>query len=126
MTCGDVIVDTQIGCTIWSTEKVFSHIAQHITLPYQVKNIIHFTEIAGVLDSVGAIISSIAEENKKEVQAAIFTTKGFDVTGGMWHKIEESLLLAQDGITTKIISGLKKGNLFNCLTDREWIGTTIT
>ena len=118
---GDVIVDIQQGCTIWSTEKIFSFLASwlHQETDYVVKQIVHVNGVAGVLDNKGQVIPEISQSNAAEVQKMITKTKGFDVTGGMWHKIEESLKLAEQGIESRIISGLKKDNLYRVLTDQE-------
>lgn len=126
VTCGDVLVDQEQGCTIWSTEKVLAHLAEELpALGYQVERVIHVAEVAGVLDADGQVISEVSRSTQDSVKKHINSTKGFDVTGGMWHKIEESLQLADNGVTSYIISGLEKNNLYQCLLDREFIGTTI-
>jgi isopentenyl phosphate kinase len=128
ITGGDVIVDSEQGCTIWSTEKVLAYIAEQLNkeTEYKVDRIIHVTEVDGVLDSNGDVVPIISERNQAEAHAAITGTKGFDVTGGMWHKIAESLAMVELGVTSYIISGKKPGNLLNCLLGKEFVGTTIT
>ncbi len=124
--CGDVIVDDKKGCTIWSTEKILAYLA--LELPkhsLDVSRVIHVTEVAGVLDSEGATIPSITSATKDDAKQHINGTKGFDVTGGMWHKIEESLELATKGITSHIIAGGKTDNLYNCLMNKKYEGTVI-
>ncbi|PWU23757.1 hypothetical protein C5B42_01880 [Candidatus Cerribacteria bacterium 'Amazon FNV 2010 28 9'] len=135
VTYGDVLADTQQGCTIWSTDKVFAFLArQCMKKGMTVSTIIHVTEAEGVWKSgVGdqrlgdrkPIYPIITSAMQEEVKAAMVDTKGFDVTGGMWHKIEESLLLANEGIQTRIISGLVKDNVYKVLMGDEKIGTTI-
>lgn len=49
---------------------------------------------------------------RDEVKRSMTDIKGFDVTGGMWHKIEEALSLTERGITTRIISGLVPGYVY--------------
>ncbi len=128
VTGGDVIVDTSRGCTIWSTEKVLGHIA--VELPkfsdFKISKIIHVTEVPGVMDKNGRVIREISENNLDEVRSAIAATRGFDVTGGMGHKIEESLLQAKNGIEVMIISGLQPKNLYNCLVGQEFVGTLVS
>lgn len=128
ITFGDVLVDEAQGCTIWSTETIFSFLVEWLeTHPkYDVDRVIHVSEVAGVLDSVGEIIPVITPSNQAEVKKSITTTKGFDVTGGMWHKIAESLSLTKYGLTTAILSGVKPNNLYNALVGQDWIGTQIT
>lgn len=128
VTCGDVLVDAEQGCTIWSTEKVLAHFAAELQqLPqFNVREIIHVTEVAGVLDADNAVIPEISQENAAEIKKLMRTTKGFDVTGGMWHKIEESLQLAKQGIPATILSGMKPDNLYNKLIGSDFIGTSIS
>jgi isopentenyl phosphate kinase len=126
VTCGDVIVDEKKGCTIWSTEKILSYIAQNMpTDQYRVNRVIHVTEVEGVLDGDNNIVEEISRDNQNDIKKMMRDTKGFDVTGGMWHKIEESLELADQGIQSVIISGMNKNNLLNCLSNKEFIGTKI-
>lgn len=126
ITGGDVLVDEEQGCTIWSTEKVLSYLAEYYqNNNHSVKKVIHVTEVEGVLDSQGKVISKITRKNQNEVKKHINGTKGFDVTGGMWHKIEESLQLADKGISSVILSGMQKNNLYNCLVGKDFTGTVI-
>lgn len=127
VTCGDVIVDTKQGCTIWSTEEILSFFAQQFQKKgWEVNQIIHVVEVDGVYNLHKHLIPKITKENWQEVKNAITATKGFDVTGGMGLKVEESLALAKLGITSKIISGLKKDNLYNALIGKQSIGTEIS
>lgn len=127
VTGGDVIVDKKQGCTIWSTEQVLSHIAQHFGEEYQyeIDRIIHVTEVDGMLSAKGDLIPKVNRANEKEVIAHLNGTKGFDVTGGMGHKIDESLQLLDKGVESYILSGLKEGNLYNALKGNQWEGTYI-
>lgn len=127
VTGGDVIVDKKQGCTIWSTEQVLSHIAQHFDEEhgYHIQRIIHVTEVDGMLSASGTLIPKVNRDNEKEIIAHLNGTKGFDVTGGMGHKIDESLQLLDKGVESYILSGLKKGNLYSALTGNGWVGTHI-
>lgn len=128
ITGGDVIVDTDKGCTIWSTEKVLGFIAQHFanSKKYAVKKMIHVAEVAGVLDGNGTVVPEITTTNLEKVRELITTTKGFDVTGGMAHKLDESMKLAVSGVKTGIITGLKKDILYKSLTSDQIHGTQIS
>lgn len=127
VTCGDVIVDTKQGCTIWSTEEILSFFAKQFQKKgWQVNKIIHVVEVDGVYDLQKHLIPKITKENWQEVKKGITATKGFDVTGGMGLKVEESLALAGLGIISKIISGLKENNLYNALIGKPSIGTEIS
>lgn len=127
ITGGDVLVDTQKGCTIWSTEKVLAHIAEHFadSAKYRVHKVIHVAEVPGVLDGNGTVIPVINTANLQEIHKLITATKGFDVTGGMAHKLEESMKLAVKGVETGIISGMQKNNLYTAMVSEEMPGTRI-
>lgn len=127
ITTGDVIVDRKKGCTIWSTEEVLSFFAQRFQENgWDVQQIIHVTEVEGFYGLDGKLIEHLDAKVWPDLKSAVTVTRGFDVTGGMMTKVEESLQIAQKGIESAIISGLKKDNLYNLLTEREWVGTRIT
>lgn len=127
VTCGDVMIDSRQGCTIWSTETVFSFLVKELTKQkFSISRIINVGEVSGVLDSTGSVIPSITSKNASRVAKLINGTKGFDVTGGMWHKVQESLNLASElGISSAIISGSQPETLYNCLVGREFVGTLV-
>ncbi len=126
VTCGDVLVDKEQGCTIWSTEEILAFLAPYfLEQKIQVNKIIHVTEVAGFLDKTGQIVPEITAQNWTKVSQDLHRTRGFDVTGGMGLKIEESLNLAKKGIESVIISGMLKENLYWALTDRDCVGTSI-
>lgn len=126
VTYGDVLVDTKQGCTIWSTEEVLAHLTERfLTEGYTVEAVVHVTEVAGFLDASKKVIPEITAHNWPELKKHLGVTKGFDVTGGMGLKIEESLYLAEKGVKSVILSGIKADNLYNYLVGKTWTGTTI-
>ncbi len=101
---GDIILDTKRGSVVFSTEDIFAQLLE--ALPsYVVSTIIHVSNVEGVLTQDTTLIPQITRSNWEEVQRHIFTGNGFDVTGGMKHKIETALSYATRGISTRIISG---------------------
>jgi len=127
ITCGDVIIDKKMGCTIWSTEKILNFFVEQFTNKgYFVKRVIHITEVDGFLNDKKEVIKKISSESWKDYQKHLRKTRGIDVTGGMDLKIEESLKLVKKfNITSYIMSG-KNNNLFNFFAKKEWIGTEIS
>ena len=113
---GDIILDVKRGCHIFSTEDLFDLLIQ-ADMP--VKEVIHITQVDGVLDKNRVVIPEITKDNWDEVQESIFAPKGYDVTGGMKHKIEASLKYAEKGVETRILNG-EKPDVFN------QVGTKIT
>lgn len=126
ITCGDVLVDREQGCTIWSTEKILAFLANYfLEKKMRVNKIIHVTEVAGFLDKQGQLVQEITASTWPKISRDLRHTRGFDVTGGMGLKIEESLDLAKKGIESVIISGMMKDNLFWALSGQDCVGTTI-
>jgi isopentenyl phosphate kinase len=130
VTYGDVIVDSEIGCTIWSTDTILAHCTREfLKREWKVSRIIHATQVAGVYRDLAhpelGMFDEITPDNAAEVKKSMGVTKGFDVTGGMWTKISESLELTQYGIETVILSGDTPGMLEKCLRGEAFVGTTI-
>lgn len=126
---GDVLSDTTQGCTIWSTDTVFSFLARELPkLNYTVDQIIHVTEAGGVWkdSNTKEIYERITPLMHEEVRLSMIDTKGFDVTGGMWHKIEEALSLTDFGISTRIVSGVEGQVVYNTLQGSASFGTIIS
>lgn len=122
---GDVVIDKKQGFTIFSTEKVLSVIAKELKDLYKIR-IIYVSDVDGVYDSAGNTIPVITSANFDQLKTSIMGAKGVDVTGGMLHKVEESLSLAQKtGIQTAILNGTKKGNLKNAITGKDNLMYTI-
>ena len=122
---GDVILDKTTGCTIFSTEKILSILARELQKDYKIK-IIYATNVEGVYDEKGEVIPEISGKNFKLLKPAIAGAKGVDVTGGMIHKVEESLILAKKtGIRTQIVNGVKIGSLKNAILGKKVTGTQI-
>lgn len=110
---GDVVLDKKIGCTIFSTEKVLAEIGRYFlkNKGYQVEKIIHCGQTIGVYDQDGKTIPLINQKNFNQIEKNLNGSHGIDVTGGMIHKVEESLKLAKLGIPSLIIDGIEKGTL---------------
>jgi len=126
VTCGDVLVDDTQGCTIWSTEQILAFFANYLDdHGFEVKRIVHVTEVPGFLDQNKQLIKKIDKSNWPKFKKMLTITKGFDVTGGMGLKVEESLALAQKKIKSVILSGMERNNLLAALTEQSFVGTEI-
>ena len=123
---GDVVFDIENGFTIHSAEKTLSILARKFRKFYKIEKIIECGDTDGVYDSKGKTIPEINSKNFKKVNKWITGSKSTDVTGGMMHKVEESLKLAKEtGFKTEIINGNKKGNLIFALLGKTVLGTRI-
>lgn len=124
---GDQIIDIEKGCTIFSAEEVLNNLALKLkSSGYQIGKIIHCTNVKGVYDQEGNIIEEINYKNFKKFKKNITESKNIDVTGGMIHKVEESLEMAKKNIESYVIDGSKKNNLLDVIEDKKFIGTKIT
>ncbi len=122
---GDVILDKKIGCTIFSTEKILSVLAQKLSSEYQIR-IIYVTDVDGVYDKDGKTIPVISRKNFDQLRPSITGAKGVDVTGGMLHKVEEALKLAEKtGIRTSIVNGTVPGKFLNTIFDKKEKSVTL-
>lgn len=119
---GDVIWDKVKGSTIFSTEVCLGLLARE----FKADRIIQVTSEEGVLGRDGSVIKEVNPTNFSQLKSAIGGSRGVDVTGGMLHKVEESLKLAKDlGVETLIISGKVKNRLSQALRGIKVIGTRI-
>jgi isopentenyl phosphate kinase len=125
---GDIILDKRKGSMIASTELLLGAAADALTKKgYKVHKVIHNGMTQGVLDNEHKVIPSITRKNLEKIKKLIYATDGFDVTGGMLHKIEESLSLADKGIPSMIINGVSEKDLLTrALLDANVKGTHIT
>jgi isopentenyl phosphate kinase len=124
---GDIGLDRNNGCCILSTEEVFRFLASRL----QPKKIIMVGKVDGVFtadptkDKTAKLIKEINKENWEETKKYLAGSDGTDVTGGMIHKIEQSIEMAKLGAEVEIINGLKEDNLKRCLLG-ENVGTSIS
>lgn len=121
---GDVALDTVRGGTIISTETILAYLCQNLP----VQNVFLVGEVAGVLDTNGAVIPHITPKNIAQYQSALGGSAGVDVTGGMLSKVHDMLTIAQSqpNLSIHIIDGTQSGILFDALTGNLNAGTRIT
>lgn len=123
---GDVIMDKTRGCTIFSTEKILSVLAEDLKKDYRIR-VIFVTDVDGVYDRDGKTIPVITSSNFDQLKTSIAGAKNTDVTGGMLHKVEESLKLAKDlEIRTLIVNGTRDGELEKSILGEKTEGTLVT
>lgn len=123
---GDVIFDTKIGGTIFSTEKSFEYLAK-ILSPSRIL-------LAGLdkgvykdISNQNDIYKQITPRNIKEIRSTLSGSDAVDVTGGMIAKVKLMLAMVQDhpSLQVQIFSGLEPGNIKKAL-DGDVLGTLIT
>lgn len=121
---GDVSLDSSIGGTIISTEKLFFYLTS--VLP--IDRIFLLGEVQGVYDQLGNVIQSITNQNYSVYFGSVGGSKGVDVTGGMETKVEDMLAVvnANSSVNIRIFSGLEENLLYKALLGQEYPGTLIS
>jgi len=123
---GDVIWDKKWKSTIYSGETTLNEIGIYLSKKgFKVDKIIQVGETNGVYDDKGKTISSISKRNWKNIEQYVFNSKRADVTGGMKHKIEKALEVADRGIKTWVTNGILPNKLFNAVHGKNLKGTII-
>lgn len=92
---GDVIMNKSQGFEIYSGEKTLDILASKLSKKYKKIKIIYFTDTNGVYDDKGKTIPLITQKNFFQIKKYLRGSGNTDVTGGMIHKVEESLKLVQ-------------------------------
>jgi isopentenyl phosphate kinase len=124
---GDVALDTVRGATIVSTEDVFIYLVRE----FQPTHILLAGEVSGVYenrDMTGPIIPAIMPDNVQQYAAALGSSHGIDVTGGMIGKVKQMLDVVQryPSIEARVFSGAVRGNVQRLLIEPSApIGTAI-
>ncbi len=124
---GDVITDSVIGSTIFSGEQILNRLALELQkFGYHPKMVIEVGTTDGVYNNMidKKTIPQIDQNNFTDLVSGFGKSSGVDVTGGMAHKVEEALSLAETGIPSLLISG-RKSNLEKALMGQPVRGTWI-
>ena len=122
---GDVIMDEKSGFCIYSGEKSISILADKFKEDYTKIRIIFCGDTDGVLDRDGNTVEMIDRKVFNKLMQNIKGSSATDVTGGMLHKVEESLILANRGIKSLIVNGKKEKELQKAISGKNYKGTLI-
>ena len=124
---GDVVFDKRQGFTIFSTEKIIGILVKRLSKKYKIERIIYAGVTDGVYDSNKKTIGKITPANFAEIKKAIGGSNATDVTGGMIHKVGESLKLVERYKSEIfIVNGGRLGVLKNALLGNIVLGTMIS
>jgi isopentenyl phosphate kinase len=123
---GDVALDRERGVSISSTETLFSLLAT--CLPERgvtVRRAIWLGETSGVYDREGKTLPRLTRSDLHAAGTSIGASRGTDVTGGMRHRVETALSLADLGVPSLIADGQVPGLLASALAGEEVPGTIV-
>lgn len=104
--CGDLVFDKNWKTNIFSGEKILLFLAQYfLKKNYTLSRIIQVTNTNGVYDNNKKTIKNITNNNWGNIKKYIYKSLEVDITGAMFHKIENALLLSKLNVSTVIING---------------------
>ncbi|KZX12568.1 isopentenyl phosphate kinase [Methanobrevibacter filiformis] len=121
---GDVTLDTEIKLAVVSGDQIINYIASKLNPG----KIILGTDVDGVFNKNpkqyddGILIESVSSLDDLD---QFDLTTNIDVTGGMIGKIKELLLLAEEGIESKIVNASIPGLILDSLNNKNVKGTMI-
>lgn len=118
---GDVSMDRETGVSISSTEDEFFFLAPLM----RPRRVVMATRVDGVLDQQAQVIPRINASNFPAVQPCLLPAEGKDVTGGMLHKVQRLLEMAELGCKTLIVNALVPGRLRDAILGRDVVGTRV-
>jgi len=124
---GDVMDLPNGGWMVYSGEKIIELLVPILSAGgWNVEKIVQVSKEQGVMDENGVPVPVINTRNWDEVKKGVSGAVGTDVTGGMLHKVEESLKIAERfRVETVIISGKIAGRLRGALSGVKVPGTII-
>ncbi len=133
---GDVILDTEEGARIFSTERVFLSVTPPLLARgFRVSAAYWLGNTDGVLDFAGKTISRITRTNAgavlEDLSPVVRLADGADqslvrdVTGGMRHRVDSALALSRLGVPSWILDGRSEGLLARAASGEEVSGTYV-
>ena len=123
---GDCVFDAVKGCTIISTEQIFTYLSGFL----RPSRVLIFGLVDGVYtsdpqrDDSASLIPKIEIEKYTSVESYLGSSYSVDVTGGMTTKVKDLIKIAKMGIECEILSG-KSGNILRALAGERGLGTII-
>jgi len=128
---GDCVFDTVKGCSIVSTEQIFSYLCRCGSIWLHPSRILILGLVSGVYtsdpqkDAEAKFIPTIDAEELASIESYLGESYSVDVTGGMVSKVKELIELAKYGIESEILSGSLPGNITKALAGEKGLGTVI-
>jgi len=124
---GDVVFDTSgRGFCIFSGEKIITALLDKLESDYKNVRVVYCADTDGVYDSQGKTVPIIDSKIFTKLSKTVNKSDFPDVTGGMLHKVKESLKMVKERkIECYIINGERKNGLRNAITGLGFSGTKI-
>jgi len=122
---GDVVMDREQGASILSTEKVFLGLVGDLARRCRITRSLWLGVTDGIYDDEGNTVRSLDRTSVSELDRALGGADGVDVTGGMRHRAEAALALADLGVSSMIANGRRPGLLRDFLVGYQVKGTLV-
>ncbi len=107
---GDLVMGGKNEFGIFSGEKTLDLLALKLAKNYKKIRVVYYTDTFGVYDDTGKTIPLITPKNFTQIKKYLLGSSNTDVTGGMVHKVEESLALVKKiDAEIYIVNGLDRG-----------------
>ena len=123
---GDVLLDSDLGVSIASTEAVLTYlIGRLLKQRFPIARAYWLGDTDGVLAEDGSVIPTIQPDDLTSLRPLLGGAQGFDVTGGMRHRVETAAKLAEMGVLSWIANGTTPGLLGKALRGESIPGTRV-
>ena len=126
---GDEVWDMKSGCVVFSSETCLRMAVEYLKENgWKVPFVIQCTDVDGVFKGGDEkiLLPEITKTSFERVAKQVGGSRYIDSTGGMAHKVRESLMLAEQGIPSFIINGKKRRRVLRSILLRKpVIGTVI-
>ncbi len=127
---GDVVLDESVGYSICSTETVLSALLERLReAGFSMQSAVWLGETDGILDAEGRTLTTIRSgggpPREGETLAALGEAAGADVTGGIRHRFETVSRLAEEGVRSLLVNGLRAGAFSAALQGDAISGTVV-
>lgn len=122
---GDVVMDRDRGASILSTESLFLALSRSRTPRLPITRAIWLGVTDGIYDETGETVRHLDRERAPTLAGAMRGVAGVDVTGGMRHRMETALALADLGVGSVIANGRRPGLLRDALVGYQVTGTVV-
>lgn len=126
VTYGDVVADRRLGVTIASTESVFLRLTKTLGREgWTVRRALWLGTTPGVYGPDGRVVPRLGAGRGERIPDAVRGSQATDVTGGMRHRVQAALRLAELGVESWIGDGRIPGALARALAGEPEGGTGV-
>ncbi len=114
---GDVIIDSEKGSRVISTEEILDVVARELVAiyNYKINSCVYATSVGGVLNEKQEVLTTLKSTQQL---SNLGRTEGFDVTGGMAQKVAAGFRALDYAEYVAIVNGQERGQLSQAINHR--------